>query len=85
MIKNVIEFIFGSALFINALIFIPQAIRIFKGKTAKGVSLLTFNGFLLIQLTIVLHGIINQDYLLVSGYLLSMLTCGLVVFLAFNY
>ncbi|EKD46098.1 MAG: sensory histidine-kinase / response regulator, partial [uncultured bacterium] len=85
IVKNTIEFIFGSALFINALIFIPQAIRIFREKTAQGVSLLTFAGFLFIQLTIVLHGIINQDYLLAAGYLLSMVTCGLVVFLTLIY
>lgn len=84
-INQVVEFIFGSALFINSLLFIPQAIKIYKEKNAKDVSLLTFLGFLLIQLAIVLHGIINQDYLLVIGYLLSMLTCGAVVALVFIY
>lgn len=85
IIRNVIEFIFSSALFVNALLFIPQAVRIFKEKTTQGVSLLTFAGFLFIQFTIVLHGIINQDYLLGFGYLLSMLTCGAVVALLLFY
>ncbi|MBU0744301.1 MAG: PAS domain-containing protein [Gammaproteobacteria bacterium] len=85
MINTIIEFVFGAALFINAILFIPQAYRIFKEKTSQGVSLLTFAGFLLIQFTIVMHGIINQDSLLVVGYLLSMLTCGLVVFLTIMY
>lgn len=80
-IKEIIEFIFGSALFINAALFIPQAIKIFKEKTAAGISIITFIGFLLIQFSTVLYGIINQDHLLVFGYLLSMLTCGTVIIL----
>lgn len=85
IIKNIIELIFSLALFINALLFIPQAIKIFKDKTSKGLSLLTFVGFLLIQFAVVLHGLINQDYILVIGYLLSMVTCGAVVILALRY
>lgn len=85
MLKNIVEFIFSFALFINALLFIPQAVRIFREKAAEEVSLLTFLGFLLIQFAIVLHGIINRDYLLVVGYLFSMLTCGVVVSLIVIY
>lgn len=83
--KDIIEFIFSSALFVNALLFIPQAVRIVKQKTAVGVSISTFLGFLLIQLATVFHGIINHDYLLIIGYLFSMVTCGSVVVLAFVY
>lgn len=85
MVKNFIEFVFSAALLINALLFIPQIISIVRQKSAKGVSLLTFLGFLLIQLAIVLHGVIERDYLLVSGYLFSMLTCGSVVALILFY
>jgi len=84
-IRYVIELIFSLALFINALIFIPQIITILRKRSAKDVSALTFSGFFLIQFAIVLHGIINHDRLLVFGYLLSMLTCGSVVFLIFLY
>jgi len=83
--KDLIEFAFGSALFINALLFIPQAIKIFKTKSTKGVSFITFFGFLLIQLAVVLHGVIHQDYVLVVGYLVSMITCGAVVALILTY
>lgn len=83
--KGVVEFIFGAALFINARLFIPQALRILKTKSAKGISLLTFLGFFGIQLAIVVHGLIHQDALLVIGYLLSMITCGMVVLLAWYY
>ncbi len=84
-VKEGIEFIFGIALFVNALLFIPQSMRILKEKTARGVSLLTFLGLLLIQFTIVLHGIIVHDPLLVWGYLISMVTTGSVVTLILIY
>jgi signal transduction histidine kinase/CheY-like chemotaxis protein/uncharacterized protein with PQ loop repeat len=80
-VKYSIELIFSMALFINALLFIPQSVRILKDKAARDVSLITFLGLLLIQFAIVLHGMIIHDKLLVWGYLLSMLTTGTVVFL----
>ncbi len=83
--KNIIEFFFSSALFINAILFIPQAVKIFRDKNASGVSISTFLGFFLIQFAIVLHAIIARDYLLLLGYLLSMCTCGAVVILTIFY
>jgi len=84
--KNIVPLIFSAffsmALLINALLFIPQAIKIWREQTARGVSLITFLGFWIIQLVIVIHGIIKHDYLLALGYLLSMLTCGVVILLA---
>lgn len=85
ILHNVINLVFSLALFINAALFIPQALKIFREKTAKGVSLLTFGGFLLIQFTVVLHGLIIHDLILVLGYVLSMITCGAVFFLALLY
>ncbi|MCD6047485.1 MAG: putative sensory histidine-kinase / response regulator [Gammaproteobacteria bacterium] len=85
VIQKIIELAFSSALFINALLFIPQAIKIFKDKSAEGVSLLTFFGFLLIQIAIIGHGLIHQDRLLIFGYILSVITCGSVVLLALYY
>ncbi len=73
------EIIFSSALFINALLFIPQFIKILKEKTAQEVSLLTFVGFWLIQATIVWHGFLQRDWWLVWGYIFSMFTCGAVI------
>lgn len=85
LLTQIINVIFGAALFINALLFIPQSIKIFKLKTAKGVSLLTFLGLLIIQFAIVCHGIIQKDRVLIVGYVLSMLTTGLVVGLTLFY
>jgi uncharacterized protein with PQ loop repeat len=81
----VIDLTFSLALFINALLFIPQAIKIYKNKSSEGISLSTFAGFLLIQLATVLYGIIHQDWILAFGYLLSMATCGAVVILTLFY
>jgi PAS domain S-box-containing protein len=83
--KKIIDFITIAALFVNALLFIPQSIKIFKEKAANGVSLFTFTGFLLIQLTIVLYCITIKNYLLAVGYMLSMATCGSVIIMAFVY
>src|SRR3990167_9389215 len=76
---------FASALFINALLFLPQLRLMIKTKSSRDVSLVTFLGFLIIQLTVVLHGIIHQDYLLIWGYSLSMVVCGILVALIFYY
>lgn len=85
ILKEVISAIFSIALFINAMLFVPQAIKIFKEKSAKSISLSTFFGFLLIQLAAVLYGIMQHDQVLVYGYLISMLTCSAVILLTLRY
>lgn len=85
MLKNTIEFLFAIALFANALLYIPQAIQIFKEKSTQGVSFITFFGFLLIQISVILHAAIHKDYVLAIGYIISMITCGIVVALLLVY
>lgn len=80
-----IEVCFSLGLFVNAALFIPQSIRIMVNKDSKNVSFITFFGFLLIQLVTVLHGFLRHDYLLAYGTLVSMLTCGHVVWLIIYY
>jgi MtN3 and saliva related transmembrane protein len=77
-LQNVIETIFGLGLFINAALFLPQIIRLHKTKSSEGVSLLMFGGFCLLQLLTIFHGIIHKDYLLIVGYILSLIACGTV-------
>ncbi len=79
--REVIEIIFVLWLFINALSFIPQIIRIIREKSVKGVSLITFSIFLASQFSAVLYGLIIKSNILVLGYLFSMLTCAPVVLL----
>lgn len=81
MYIKIIEAVFGSALFINAMLFIPQILKILQKKSAQDVSLTTFSGFLLIQFSTLLHGVIWSDWLLVGGMTLSMIACGTIVVL----
>lgn len=83
--KYTIEVIFSISLFINAALFVPQIIRILKEKQTKELSLITFGGFWILQMITVLHGFLNQDYLLAFGYILSLITCGSVVILILVY
>ena len=85
IIHRFIEFVFAMALFVNAILFIPQAIKIYRSKSAQSISLLTFGGFLGFQFATVLHAWIVKDYILLGGFLLSMLTCGSVVLLTIYY
>lgn len=78
---KVIEIFFSLALFINALLFIPQALKIIRNQHADDVSLLTFMGFLAIQLLVIAHGILHHDKLLIIGTGLSLISCGAVVLL----
>ena len=83
--REVIEIVFSLGLFINAISFIPQIIRIIKEKSAKGVSLITFSIFLASQFSAVLYGLLIKSDILVLGYALSMLTCAPVVLLILFY
>ncbi len=83
--EKIIELVFSLGLFVNAALFIPQGIRILIKKDAKEISFITFFGFLLIQLSTVLHGYIKKDHLLAFGTLASMITCGWVVLLVLYY
>lgn len=84
-IRAIVDIIFGLGLFLNALLFIPQALRLFRFKDAAGISLLTFLGFNIIQLFTVLHAYFEKDYILMFGFLLSFITCGIVTSLIWVY
>ncbi|EKD99457.1 MAG: hypothetical protein ACD_22C00254G0003 [uncultured bacterium] len=85
IIKNLVEICFSTALFINALLFIPQIVKILRDKETKGLSLLTFGGFSLIQILAVLHGYFKHDYVMLFGFTLSLITCGTVTVLIIFY
>ncbi|MFT3742275.1 MAG: PQ-loop domain-containing transporter [Gammaproteobacteria bacterium] len=84
-LQSFIETFFSLGLFVNAALFVPQAIRLYKTKDAVGFSLITFFGFNLIQLFTILHGYLHHDLTLAIGYLLSLITCGIVTFLICLY
>jgi MtN3 and saliva related transmembrane protein len=84
-IKYFVEAVFGLAMFVNAVLFIPQALRLYKVKNTKGLSIVTFIGFNFIQFFTVLHGYIQKDYVLMYGNILSLFLAGTVTFLIVLY
>jgi uncharacterized protein with PQ loop repeat len=85
MLYEFIEIAFSLTIFINAMLFVPQIIKILQQKNANGVSFFTFAGFNLIQLVMMAHGLIHHDWLLVIGMALSVITCGIVTVLTLIY
>jgi len=83
--KNLVAYIFGFGMLLNAGLFIPQAVRIWRTKTAAGVSVLSFAGFNALQIIGALHGYLQGDRALMMGMLASALTCGSVTVLAARY
>ncbi|MFA6409295.1 MAG: PQ-loop repeat-containing protein [Gammaproteobacteria bacterium] len=84
-IKNFIEVMFSLGLFFNAMLFVPQIVKLLRTKSAKGLSLLTFAGFSVLQIFTILHAYITKDYILFFGFLLSLLFCGTVTILIIAY
>lgn len=85
LFKDFIFFIFSLSLFINAILFVPQIIKIVKEKKSNEFSKIMFVGFCLIQLSSILYGIINHDWILTIGYSFALLACGTVTVLIFLY
>ena len=85
IVSWVIDFIFEISLFVNAMLFIPQILQLLKQKHSKDVSLLTFGGFCIMQITAIVYGVLKQDMFMIVGYSVSLLTCGIVTFLIVYY
>jgi len=83
--KDIIAIIFGMGLMANAGLFVIQAAKIIKNKSAKGVSTLTFAGFSILQITGILHGYFQNDMYLLTGMAASLLACGTVTILSVIY
>jgi MtN3 and saliva related transmembrane protein len=83
--KNIVAMVFGIGMILNAGLFIPQAVHLWRTKTAKGISVPSFVGFNALQLIGVLHGWFQGDHALMLGMLASLITCGSVTLLAMHY
>ena len=84
-LKVIVDFIFGVGLFVNALLFIPQAMKLYRTKDSRDLSKVTFVGFCIIQLSAIFYGYFHQDSVLMIGYIFSLIMCGLVTILSFKY
>jgi MtN3 and saliva related transmembrane protein len=78
IIQTVVNIVFSTALFIHGFLFIPQVVKIWKKKSAENVSLITFAGFNVVQLSASLHGYFSKDWILMFGAEFSFITCAAV-------
>jgi MtN3 and saliva related transmembrane protein len=83
--KEAVAFVFGLGMVLNAALFIPQALHLWRTRTSQGVSILSFAGFNTLQAIGALHGYFQRDSALMLGMLASLLTCGSVTVLAACY
>ena len=83
--KEIIAVIFGLGLLGNALLFVPQAIAVWRKKSDEGISLITFGGFSILQAIGIVHGAYQRDFSLIIGMAASLLTCGTVTSLTIFY
>lgn len=83
--KETVALIFGFGMILNAGLFIPQALHLWRNRTGRGISVPSFLGFNLLQLTGALHGWFQHDRALMFGMLASLITCGSVTILAVRY
>jgi MtN3 and saliva related transmembrane protein len=83
--RQLVAIVFGIGLFGNALLFVPQAVAVWRKKTDEGVSLITFGGFSVLQVLGVIHGLYEHDNSLILGLGASFLTCGTVTALTIVY
>lgn len=74
-----IEHLFYLALLLNSTIVLPQIIKAFKTKNVKNLSLISFLGFLFMQIITFLHAIFHHDLALVIGMAFSVVTTSIVV------
>ena len=80
--RETVAYIFGFGMILNAGLFIPQVIHLWRTKTSQGVSILSFAGFNTLQAIGALHGYFQHDMALMVGMLASLMTCGTVTGLA---
>jgi MtN3 and saliva related transmembrane protein len=83
--KEIVAVIFGLGLVCNALLFVPQVLAVWRKKSDEGISLITFDGFSVLQMVAILHGIYQHDWSLILGMAASLLTCGSVTGLTIFY
>lgn len=82
---NIVEWMFSLGLLINAILFIPQALTLYRHKQGNELSLATFAGFNVTQLLTIGHGYFAHDYRLMVGIFCSLVTSGLVTWLIIYY
>ncbi len=83
--KEFVSILFGLGLLGNALLFVPQAVAVWRKKSDEGVSLLTFGGFNVLQAIGIVHGCYQHDVSLIVGMIASLVSCGAVTALTLYF
>ena len=83
--KQIVAILFGLGLFGNALLFVPQALAVWRAKSDQGISLITFGGFCVLQIVGIVHGLYQHDLALTLGLAASFVTCGTLTGLTILY
>lgn len=83
--KQIVAVIFGLGLLGNAMLFVPQALAVWRKKSDEGISLITFGGFNVLQAIGIVHGYYQHDLSLMLGMIASLITCGAVTALTLFY
>lgn len=83
--QQAIAILFGLGLVVNGLLFLPQAIALWRTRSAEGVSLVTFGGFNILQAIGIVHGFYQHDRSLILGMSASFVLCGAVTAQAILY
>lgn len=83
--REAFAWLFGLGLVVNGLLFLPQALALWRSKSAEGVSLVTFGGFNVLQGIGIVHGIYEHDLSLIWGMSASFVLCGAVTGQAIFY
>lgn len=84
-VKDFVVLYFGASLFINAVLFVPQILKILRDKHTDEFSITTFLGFCITQMASILYGYMQHDWILMWGYILAFTACGTVTVLIFIY
>jgi signal transduction histidine kinase/uncharacterized protein with PQ loop repeat len=85
IIKVYLDYIYGLIFILNAIIFIPQAVKIIQNKSAKDVSLITYAGLFAIQVFFIFHTLQTRNHILLIGFILSLITTAAVLILTVYY
>ena len=80
--REIVAYVFGFGMILNAGLFVPQVIHLWRTRNSQGVSILSFAGFNILQAIGALHGYFQHDTALMVGMMASLITCGSVTGLA---
>ena len=82
---NIVAWLFSAGLFISSVLIIPQIIKIYRTKTVRNLSLITYIGFEFFQITFILHGYFFNDLPILIGMSFTLICNTIVLAQIFYY